>query len=489
MPGLRAFFAGAGVAAPAGRGEPDDQTATAWVRADGARRSRKEVSGNIVRIANQLREAGAREGSLIALAIAEPEAFLLAALASWETGAALLPLDPRGAAPGALELQAARAGARFLVRALEPELELDALADARPAGHALPAGIDPRCALLLYTSGSSGSPKGVLLGRDGLAANVEAILDYLPLRPQTPHAITLPLTYSYALVGQALAGLRAGAPLLLLGDLRYPALQLDAMIRLGARALSSVPAQLKLLARAQRESDAKLALDWVASAGAPLDAATVSLLREAFPGATLFNQYGLTEASPRVAAISDRHPAFARGAAGLPLRGIEIWAADEGGARLPAGARGELWLRGPSVMLGYLDDQSSTARVLREGALRTGDAGWLDADGALFVEGRVDGVVKIGGERVGVEGVAEALRAPVGVRDAAVIALPDEALGAKLIAFIEGDAGALEAARGAARTLSLARRPARMVQLDSLPRTANGKLDLRALRARAEEAK
>ncbi len=349
--------------------------------------------------------------------------------------------------------------------------------------------LNPRCGLLLFTSGSSGPPKGVLLGRDGLAANVDAILRYLPLRPAHRTAIILPLSYSYALVGQALAGLRAGATLLLLGDQRYPTLQLDTMAWLEAQGLSAVPTSLKLLARARLESPQAPAprLDYLASAGARLDEQTVALARQAFPGARLFNQYGLTEASPRVAALGDDHPAFARGAAGFPLEGIEVWIADEAGARLPAGQSGAVYVRGPSVMLGYLDDPDATARVLSaDGALRTGDVGFLDQEGALHVEGRDDGVVKVAGERVGLESIAEALPGVPGVRDAALVALPDEALGSRLVAFLEGDASR-ETVRAAVRGLRPAQRPG-LVFVAALPRTARGKIDLVELKQMASLA-
>jgi len=485
LPGLRAIW---------GRAlEAFSPDADALVRSDGSTLSYAELSAAIDWSTNQLREAGAREGIVVGVSIADPAAFLIAALGAWECGAAVLPLDARAES---LDSQAARIedlavrghAALLAVGANEKgELQLQ----TRPgAGE-----IDPRCGLLLFTSGSSGPPKGVLLARTGLAANVDAILRYLPLRTSRRAAIVLPLTYSYALVGQALAGLRAGATLLMLGDLRYPALQLEAMARLGAQGLSAVPTLLKLLARGRLElgdanDQATPRFDYLASAGARLDAKTIELLRAAFPGARLFNQYGLTEASPRVAAIGDDHPAFARGAAGFPLEGIEAWAEDESGARLPAGSVGAICVRARSVMLGYLDDESATARTLTsEGVLRTGDVGSLDSEGILFIEGRGDGVVKIAGERVGVDGVAESLRGAAGVRDAAVIALADETLGAKLLAFIEGEVGALDAARAVGRSLAPARRPARIAQLEALPRTAHGKIDLAALRKLADESR
>ena len=466
-----------------------DPAVPALVRSNGEELALGALAAAVLRAAATLLEMGARPGGVVGVAVPDPCGFIIAALAAWETGAALLPLDARiGAA--AWEPLAVRARARLVVTDASPTGEL-AFNFLEPAA----TEFDPRCALLLFTSGSSGPPKGVLLGRSGLCRNVDAILGYLPIAAAPRTALVLPLTYGYALVGQALAALRAGAPLLLLGDLRFPALQLDAMARFGAHGLSSVPASLRLLARAAIEArdageEAEVpALRYLASAGAALDAGTTALLREAFPEARLFNQYGLTECSPRVAALGDDHPRFVEGAL-LPLPGVTLWAEDGLGHELPPGEQGRLHLRGGSTMLGYLDEPEATARVLRpDGALDTGDIGHVDTEGFLFVAGRADGVVKVAGERVGLEGVAALLRMPPAVRDAAVVAIPDEVLGVRLYAFVEGDENAAEQARAVARDLLPVRRPAKIIQLPALPRTRTGKVDQASLRALAEKAR
>jgi acyl-CoA synthetase (AMP-forming)/AMP-acid ligase II len=244
-----------------------------------------------------------------------------------------------------------------------------------------------------------------------------------------------------------------------------------------------------LLARTLEDRGELLPLAYVASAGAPLDATTVRLVRAAFPGATLFNQYGLTEASPRVTAISDAEQAFARGSVGRPLDGVEVFAVDEAGRPMPPSLEGEIVVRGPNVMLGYLDDAEGTAAVLdATGALRTRDRGYVDHDGYVFVTGRTDGVVKVSGERVSVEEVAAVLRAVDGIEEAAVVALPHPDLGATLVAFVEGGEAARTSARDAARRLlPPAKRPSKILVVDALPRTQNGKIAYAELRVLASE--
>ena len=385
-------------------------------------------------------ERGARAfvpGVLTPVAHADPRAFLVEALAVLRAGAVLLPLDHRGD----VDVVCARVGAG---RTLEPE-----------------------AALVLSTSGSSGHPKAVVLGRAGVAANVDAILAYLPVAAHPRTAIVLPFAYSYALVGQALTTLAAGGTVLLLSDLGYPVERVAAMRDLGASGLSSVPASLRLLAGA---ADPPLRLGYVASAGAPLTPATIDAVARGFPGATMFNQYGLTEASPRVTACSDAEPAFARGSVGRPLRGVELEIVD-----------GEVVVRGPSVMRRYLDDPEATAAALTARGLRSGDRGRLDADGYLYVRGRIDDLVKVAGERVGLDEVATALRALEGVLDAGVVALPDPRTDLRLVAGVVLGAGtSVRDLRRALRGWHPARRP-KLVQLDALPTNARGKLDRRAL--------
>ncbi len=354
-----------------------------------------------------------------------------------------------------------------------------------PAG--LPQHVDSRAALLLFTSGSTGGPKGVLLSGDGIRANVEAILGYLPVREVPDTALVLPLHYSYALVGQALTTLRVGGTVWLFNGLEFPVQKLAAMAAVGRPVgLSSVPASLRLLARAELEQKSGARLGYVASAGGRLDAPVVALVRQAFGAVRFFNQYGLTEASPRVTAVSDEHPAFAFGSVGRALPGLTVFAVSPSGERLPTDASGELAVRGPSVMLGYLNDAAGTARVLSpDGTLRTGDFGHVDRDGFVFVEGRSDGVVKVAGERVSLESVADAFRGVPGVREVAVAALPDEALGARLVAVVEG-AVTLSSLRAKGREVPPQQRPSRYVIVDVMPRTQNGKIDHAGVRGLAE---
>jgi acyl-CoA synthetase (AMP-forming)/AMP-acid ligase II len=450
--------------------------ADALFTSKGASASYARLSALAQAAADVLEQSGVGAGRVVAVSAADPLTFVTGALGAWALGATVLPLDPR-AGPTWLDEMAQRGHALVRVCGGTP----DALA-LTPIGGAQP--VDGDIGLILFTSGSSGPPKAALLSWDGILANVDAILEYLPMGHHPCAGIVLPLAYSYALVGQVLCTLRAGASAALLSDVVFPTQQVKAMVQLKVEGVSSVPTSLRLLAQtcqALPESERPV-LRYLASAGAPLDASLVEALRAVFPEARLFNQYGLTEASPRVAAISSAHPSFAKGAAGIPLRGTTVYSVDPAGERLGPGEEGELWVEGPSVMRGYLDAPEANAKALvRPGVLRTGDGGWVDDQGCVYVRGRLDGVVKCGGERVSVDEVAEILRKGLSI-EVAVVAIPDERLGARLVAVMQGGASDLGQVRDRIRELPPAKRPVKILEVPALPRTGNGKVDRAALR-------
>ncbi len=453
--------------------------ATAIVRSNGVRISYADLFARTSRLAEAFTAAGAGAGKVVAVAAKDPSDYLSLALAAWQAGAIVLLLDAR--AGESLPLAGAR---RVGVTVLATGVTEDGLPKTLETG--VPARtFDTSLGLILFTSGSSALPKGVLLPSSAIAHNVRAINAYLPIAQHSITGVVLPLSYSYGLVGQALTTLAVGGTVVLLSDVMYPAKLVEGMVAHGVNGLSSVPPSLRLIARSCIAAGPEKSpqLGYVASAGGFQDELTRQLCAQAFPAAVRFNQYGLTEASPRVTALSHHEPAYARGSVGRAIEGVSVFAVDPEGKRLGPGEHGEIALRGPSIMAGYMDDPEATAKALADGTLRSGDAGYVDAEGFVFVEGRLDGVVKCGGERVSVEEVAGYLRTGEGVRDAAVIAVPHDDLGNALWAFVEADESVIPALRALTREkLPPAKRPQKFVALAELPRTANGKVALAELK-------
>jgi acyl-CoA synthetase (AMP-forming)/AMP-acid ligase II len=438
--------------------------------------SRAALAAQVAEQARRLRAmCGPLLGRAVGVSCKDPMATVTGVLAAWSAGAAAVPLGPHA---GGL---AERVGLRALLHAGPAgDLEIGLFDHAR---HDL----EPDVALLLPTSGSTGAPRIVVIGAPELERNLDAVLAYLPIREHPRTGVVLPLHYSYALCGQVLTTLRAGGSVAFAFD-AFPADQLETLLILGARGLSSVAPSLAALATAalDRGRDLPAAtskapmFSYLASAGGPLPRSTIDLLRRAFPATPIFNQYGLTEAAPRVTFVRSDDPAFERGSAGRPIDGVELTILDAEGQPCAPGVEGALCVRTPSAMRRYLDDPEATARALRDGLLVTGDVGMLDETGALHITGRNDDIVKVAGEKVSLAFVARAIE---GAGEAFVAAVADERWGQRLVAFVARTSVA--DARARARALPPAARPARFVVVDELPRLPSGKVDRITLKERA----
>ena len=371
---------------------------------------------------------------------------------------------------------------------LEKFLELPAGTDA-PALEPPARGGDD-AALMIYTSGSTGSPKGVVLSHRNVCSSVAAILDYLPLE-RSPHSgVVLPLHYGYALIGQLLVTLAAGGRVTFLSQLRFPGSILDGLRQEGVTGLSSVPTSLRLLCDVATEDGAAIdGLGYVASAGARMPPDLPGRLRQVFPGARLFNQYGCTEAAPRVSYLEDSDPAFEQGSVGRPIRGLDLAILRDGGDLAAVGEEGDIGIRGPNVTQGYFRRGGPPAgAATRQGYLLTGDVGSLDGQGRLFLAGRRDRIVKCAGERVSLEEVEQAARSHASVEDAAAVALDHALLGAQVVALVQGDEARLpDLQRHLVGALGPAKRPARLVYVQRIPRSSTGKLQQEALERLARQ--
>jgi long-chain acyl-CoA synthetase len=242
-----------------------------------------------------------------------------------------------------------------------------------------------------------------------------------------------------------------------------------------------VPGQYRVLIKDPTAIDASSF--WLCIAGAerlPEHVAEAFRQRFAYP---LVQGYGTTELSPVVAFSppDDNAP----GSVGRPLPNIQVTIRGDGDEILATGEIGEVCVSGPSVMLGYLNDPQATAQKIRNGVLHTSDKGYIDAAGFLFLVGRADDLVKVSGEKVYPSEVENALETIDGVEESAVIALPDEKHGARLLAFVQLRPGAEltdTALRASCREiLEPYKVPRSFTFVEQIPRTLSGKTDKRAL--------
>lgn len=335
-----------------------------------------------------------------------------------------------------------------------------------------------RTALVLYTSGTTGPPKGAVIPRSAIAADLDALADAWAWTPEDTLVHGLPLSHVHGLVVGVLGALRVGCRLVHTGRPTPPGYAAAAgSLYFGVPTVWSRVCRLPATARALRR--ARL----LVSGSAPLPAPVFGQLA-ALTGHRPVERYGMTETLITISARVDgeRRP----GHVGVPLAGVGTRVLDEHGEPAPpdGAAVGELLVRGPVLFSGYLNRPEATAAAHAPGGwFRTGDAATVDADGVHRIVGRsaVD-LIKTGGFRVGAGEVEDALLAHPAVREAAVVGAPDDDLGQEIVAYVVADGvRPPELIDFVAGRLSVHKRPRRVHLLDALPRNAMGKVQKQQL--------
>ena len=291
-------------------------------------------------------------------------------------------------------------------------------------------------AMILYTSGTTGAPKGVMLSHANLAANVDSIIAYLQLDKDDSIVSVLPFYYSYG-ASVLHTHLASGAFVVLEQNLVFPHLMVETMARERVSGFSGVPSTFLLLLNRVPLDDYDLsALRYLTQAGGAMAPATAQRLREALPQAKLYIMYGQTEATARLAWLPPDMIEKKPGAVGIAVAGVELAVRREDGTPAAALEVGEVHARGPNVMLGYWRNPEASHTVLRDGWLKTGDMGYLDDDGYLFLSGRRSDMIKTGAHRVHPKDVEEVLAELAGIDEVAVVGVDDDTLGQVIKAVI-----------------------------------------------------
>jgi long-chain acyl-CoA synthetase len=334
-------------------------------------------------------------------------------------------------------------------------------------------------ACIIYTSGTTGKPKGVMLSHANLAANTAAIIEYLGVTSADRGLCVLPFHFSY---GNSVlqSHLLAGAMLLLEDNFAFPHLTLQRMQDHAITGFAGVPSTFALLLGRCALGDYDLkALRYVTQAGGPMPRPLIERLAAQLPHVRLFIMYGQTEATARLTYLPPEKLSAKLGSVGIPVPGVEIVLRRDG-VPVPAGENGEICARGPNIMQGYWNDPETTAQVLQDGWLRTGDLGHLDSDGFLYIDGRSAEMIKVGAFRVSPQEVEEAIAALTGVEEVGVTSIPDEMLGQAVKAVIVRHAGATlddRAVKLHCRQRLAAYKVPKLVEfVAAMPRTSSGKI-------------
>lgn len=467
--------------------------------------------------AQDLLEAGVRPTDRVVLVAENCAAHIALLMACSRVGAWSCGVNAR-MSPGEIVAIAERADARlccYTTAASEAAGKHAQRADAQPAALAgvmrsavrADARTEPDPALadtaaIIFTSGTSGTPKGVMVSHRGLLHFGRVSAQVRALSERDRAYAFLPMTHIFGIGTVLMAALTGGAALVLRGSFS-PADMLQALAHEQVSNLLGPPtmyARLLAHTEAERVVPRFPHLRYVYTGSAPLDPALKQRVEQLF-GQPLHYGYGLSEYAGSVFLTRTEAPRTDT-SAGYAVEGGEarIVSLDGHGLHelhgphdLPAGDTGEIWLRGPGLMLGYFRDAAATAQVMRPGGwYATGDLGRLEADGALFVVGRLKEMIIRSGFNVYPAEVEAVIGRFDGVHLCAVVGVPEADGNEQIVAFVELKPGAaLDPAALRAHLvehLSPYKRPARIEVIDAMPTTANGKLLKRELQERCRVA-
>ena len=342
-----------------------------------------------------------------------------------------------------------------------------------------------RLALLLYTSGTSGRPKGVMLTEDNLWANVRQVRDWAHFCSRDVVLGVLPQFHSFGFTVLTMMPLAVGARAIYTARF-MPKKIVDLASRHRPTALVAIPSMYNAL-RSVKDApkDAFSSLRFAVSGGEPLPQSVSDGFHEAF-GVRIAEGYGLTETSPVVSWCLPHE--YRWKSVGRPLHGVQFLIADANGQPVPQGHDGEVRIKGPNVMKGYFNLPTETAAAFdADGWFRTGDQGRLDADGHLSITGRIKEMLIIAGENVFPREIEEVLNHEPSIKESAVIGMSDGSRGEVPLAFVELHEGATfdeHAVRAWCRErLPGYKVPREFRVLAAMPRNPTGKVMRRALSA------
>jgi long-chain acyl-CoA synthetase len=350
--------------------------------------------------------------------------------------------------------------------------------------------IDLDIAALIYTSGSSGEPKGVISGHCNMVAAARSIIQYLENISDDIVLNVLPLSFDYGLYQVIMAFMFSGTVVMEKSFL-YPVKFLECIEKERVTGLPIVPTMAAMLLKMGNLDAYDLrSLRYISNTAAALPVEHIRKIKDLFPHARLFSMYGLTECK-RVSYLPPEELDRRASSVGKAMPNCEISVVDGEGKEVAPGEVGELVIRGANVMQGYWNAPELTARIFRQGRrpgetlLYSGDYFKKDSDGFLYFIGRKDDMIKTRGERVSAREVENVLCEMDGIAEAAVLGVPDDILGQVIKAFVvPGQKRSLaeqDVRRYCMRCLEPFMVPKYLVIVEELPKTPHGKVDKKSL--------
>lgn len=476
---------------------PDADSPALIVRANRTPINYRALLALVDDLAGQLLAGGLRAGDRAAIRTYSSVEFVVGLLAAVRVGVIAVPLDP--ALPVAEQrARLAAAGARVvLVDAVDPadeqspswliavsvnqdgvaSVDLDSAAALLPAA-STPAGLRADDALIMFTGGTTGPPKMVPWTHENICRSTQNVIASYPLGPQDATVAVMPLYHGHGLIAALLGTLASGGRLLLPAGGRFSAQSFwDDVRAADATWYTAVPTIHQILLQRAAADYRGHQLRFIRSCSAALSPEAAHDLLARF-GAPVLCAYGMTEATHQISSmgLGADDGALSPGDVGRPT-GVQVRIVE-----------GEVWVRGSTVVRGYLGNQSATDQNFTDGWLRTGDLGSLSAQGDLALRGRIKEMINRAGEKISPERVEGVLASHPKVLEAAVFGLPDAVYGETVAAVIvAGSAGVptlAELVEFGRDRLAAFELPTTLYETNELPHTAKGSLDRRAVEQR-----
>ena len=336
---------------------------------------------------------------------------------------------------------------------------------------------------IIFTSGSTGLPKGVMLSHRNIVSNTLAICDYLQLSENDKQMVVLPFYY---VMGQSLLNTHfaAGGTVVLNNKFAFTAAVLKQMVAEEVTGFSGVPSTYAYLLHRSPLAGYReklRSLRYCSQAGGHMARAVKEKLRTVLPEHTkIYIMYGATEAAARLTYLAPDRFEDKIDSIGKPVAGGSIRVVDRRGRDVPAGQTGELVAYGPNVMQGYWKNEAATRAVLNHNGYHTGDLGFQDDEGFLYVTGRTDNILKVGGHKVNPLEIEDIILDSGLAMEAVVIGLPDDLMGNRLLALVsptDNEGSEQEILKLCAKRLPKYKVPGEVRLVRSIPKNTAGKVD------------
>ncbi len=335
-------------------------------------------------------------------------------------------------------------------------------------------------AILLHTSGTTSSPKRVMLTHNNLICNIESNIKSLNLSDKDITLISMPMNFGYCNTAQLLTHIYLGASIIILDGVFWPKHFFEIIQKERVTNFTGVPSMLLMLLDYRYANSYDITdLRYICFGGGKMPVNKLKLLIKKFNTVGFVQTYGQTEAAPRLTALLPEDSVTKIGSVGKPVSNVAIKIYDENDQEVENNMIGEIVAKGPNIMKGYYKQPKITKRVLRSGWLHTGDLGFLDDDGYLYISGRIKNMIISGGINVYPEEIEEVLMNHVAVAECCVIAEEHSLLGEVPVAKIvlkDSAYSGNDFRNYLHKYLSDYKIPIRFDFVDILPKTYNGKI-------------